>query len=62
MLNVLKKLVRDEAGQDLAEYGIALAIIAVGAGAAAVLIAQDVNTLWTNAQSDIAAAAGAAGN
>lgn len=62
MLNVLKKLVRDEAGQDLAEYGIALAIIAVGAGAAAVLIAQDVNTLWENAQSDIAAAAGAAGN
>lgn len=62
MLNVLKKLVRDEAGQDLAEYGIALAIIAVGAGAAAVLIAQDVNVLWTNAQSDISAAAGAAGN
>ena len=27
MFDVLKKLVRDEAGQDLAEYGIALAVI-----------------------------------
>lgn len=57
MLNVLRKLVRDEAGQDLAEYGIALAIIAVGAGAIAVAIATDVETLWSNAQDDIATAA-----
>jgi Flp pilus assembly pilin Flp len=54
MLNVLKKLVRDEAGQDLAEYGIALAIIAAGAGAAAVLIAGNVEQLWTQASTVIA--------
>ena len=58
MLKIMKKLVRDEAGQDLAEYGIALAIIAVGAGAAAVIIAGDVNTLWSNAQTVINTAAG----
>ena len=56
MINLLKKLIRGESGQDLAEYGIALAVIAVGAGLVAVAIAGDVNTLWTNAQTAIAAA------
>jgi Flp pilus assembly pilin Flp len=59
MLSVLKKLVRDEAGQDLAEYGIALAVIAVGAAAIAVAIGTDVNTLWSNAQSQIDSAVNA---
>jgi Flp pilus assembly pilin Flp len=53
MLNQMKKLVWDESGQDLAEYGIALAVIAGGAAAAAVIIAGLVNNLWTNAQGDI---------
>ncbi len=56
MTNLITKLVRDERGQDLAEYGIALAVIAVGAGAVAVAIAGNVQTLWTNAQTAIAAA------
>jgi Flp pilus assembly pilin Flp len=50
MLSTLKNLVRDESGQDLAEYGIALAVIAVGAAAIAVAIGTDVNTLWSNAR------------
>lgn len=50
MLKLVKKLVREDAGQDLAEYGIALAVIAVGAAAIAVAIGTDVNTLWSNAQ------------
>ena len=53
MFEVIKKLVRDEAGQDLAEYGIALAVIAVGAAAIAVAIGTDVNQLWSNAQTQI---------
>jgi len=57
MVNLFKKLVRDEAGQDLAEYGIALAVIAVGAAAIAVAIGTDVNTLWSKAQGPIHAAA-----
>ncbi len=56
MANLIKGLLQDERGQDLAEYGIALAVIAVGAGAVAVAIAGNVNTLWTNAQTAIAAA------
>jgi Flp pilus assembly pilin Flp len=59
MLSTLKNLVRDESGQDLAEYGIALAVIAVGAAAIAVAIGTDVNTLWSNAQTDISDAVAA---
>jgi Flp pilus assembly pilin Flp len=53
MVALLKKLVVEESGQDLAEYGIALAVIAAGAAAIAVVIAGDVNTLWSNANSAI---------
>jgi Flp pilus assembly pilin Flp len=53
MFSVLKRLVRDESGQDLAEYGIALAVIAVAVGAVAVAISTDVGTLWSNAQTAI---------
>jgi pilus assembly protein Flp/PilA len=56
MLSILKKLVREESGQDLAEYGIALAVIAVGVGALAITISGNVNTLWTNASTAIASA------
>ena len=55
-MELLKKLFRDESAQDLAEYGIALAVIAVGAGLIAVAIAGDVSTLWANAQTAIASA------
>jgi Flp pilus assembly pilin Flp len=53
VFNLINKLVKDESGQDLAEYGIALAVIAVTAGAIAVAIAGDVGTLWQNAQTAI---------
>jgi len=53
VFNLINKLVKDENGQDLAEYGIALAVIAVTAGAIAVAIAGDVGTLWGNAQTAI---------
>ena len=57
MTALVKKLIADEAGQDLAEYGIALAVIGVVAGAAAVVIARDVGTLWSSAQTIIDSAA-----
>jgi Flp pilus assembly pilin Flp len=58
MLSFVKRLIVEESGQDLAEYGIALAVIALGAAAAAVVIAGDVNTLWNNASDAISAAVG----
>ena len=53
MLMVLKRLVRDESGQDLAEYGIALAVIAGIVALIAVAIGQDVQTLWQRGQNAI---------
>lgn len=46
MVKFIKRFLSEESAQDLAEYGIALAVIAVGAAAAAVIIAGDVQTLW----------------
>ena len=57
MLKLISKLIRDERAQDLAEYGIALAVIGAGAALAAVAIAGDVNTLWSVADSVISNAA-----
>jgi Flp pilus assembly pilin Flp len=57
MLKVLRRLVREESAQDLAEYGIALATISILAGIAAVFIAGDVGSLWSRAQSVIDSAA-----
>ena len=57
MMELMKKLVADDAGQDLAEYGIALAVIGTIAAAAAIVIAQDVGTLWSRANSVISSAA-----
>jgi len=47
----------EEVGQDLAEYGIALAVIGTIAAAAAIVIAKDVGTLWSKAQNVIDSAA-----
>jgi len=57
---MLKQLISDEAAQDLAEYGIALMVIAAGTSAVAVLIAGDIQTLWTSAQAVLSTVAGAA--
>lgn len=57
MLSLLTRLVSEEDAQDLAEYGIALAVIGLVAGAVAVAISTDVGTLWSNAQSVIHASA-----
>ena len=57
MLTLLRKLVAEENAQDLAEYGIALAVIGIVAAAAALVIATDVGTLWSRAESIITSAA-----
>ena len=57
MNDMIRRLVSDDSGQDLAEYGIALAIIGVIAAAAAIVIARDVGSLWSRAQSVIDSAA-----
>jgi Flp pilus assembly pilin Flp len=58
MFKLSRRWFTDESGQDLAEYGIALAVISVLAGLAAVVIATDVGTLWSQAQTIINSATG----
>ena len=49
MTRTLRRLLRETGAQDLAEYGIALAVIAAGAGLIAVAIGGNTATLWTRA-------------
>jgi hypothetical protein len=56
-MTFLKKMLSEKKGQDLAEYGIALAVIGAGAAAAALVIATNVNSLWSAANTIIATAA-----
>ena len=50
MRAMLRHLLRNESGQDFAEYGIALAVIAGTAVLIAVAIGQDVQSLWQSGQ------------
>jgi len=53
MLTLLKKLAREESGQDLAEYAIALAVITLAVIAAVQLVGTNVRLVWQNAASTI---------
>ncbi len=53
MLTLLKNLVREESGQDLAEYAIALAVITLAAIFAVKLVGTSVANLWNNASSTL---------
>jgi Flp pilus assembly pilin Flp len=58
MKELLKKLIVDDSAQDMAEYGIALAVVGLVAALAALAIANNVGTLWSKANSIISTAAG----
>ncbi len=53
----VRRFVRSKRGQDLAEYGIALAVIGGLVTAISVIIAGNVNDLWNTANTIIATAA-----
>jgi Flp pilus assembly pilin Flp len=61
MWNLIEKLVKDESGQDLAEYGIALGVITVAVGAAVVAFGAQLSDIWTTATTRVATAAGLGG-
>ena len=46
----IKDLLKGDQGQDLAEYAIALGVIAIGVVLISAAIGGDVNTIWSNAQ------------
>jgi Flp pilus assembly pilin Flp len=55
MKHLLKLLWQDQKGQDLTEYALLLALIALGAIVSMKTIASTINSVYTNAASKIAA-------
>jgi Flp pilus assembly pilin Flp len=51
---MLKNFLRDEQGQDLIEYTLLLAFVALTAAALLVSIQGSVSSIWTNASSRLA--------
>ena len=56
MIKLAKRLWQDEQGQDLAEYGIALAVIAGGVALIVATLGGQIQQLWTNGQQAVQAA------
>ncbi|HTS49209.1 MAG TPA: Flp family type IVb pilin [Bryobacteraceae bacterium] len=59
-MNLLKNFLRDEQGQDLIEYTLLLAFVALASAALFISAGQSVNTIWTIANSRLNNAATAA--
>jgi Flp pilus assembly pilin Flp len=58
MKNLLKILWREQKGQDLTEYALLLALLALGAIASIGTMAKMINNVFSNAASNIGTAAG----
>ena len=56
MRNLIAKLIKDESGQDLAEYAIALGVIAVGVVAVVTGLGAKVSAMFTAASAALPAA------
>lgn len=56
-MNILKNFLRDEQGQDLIEYTLLLAFVALASAALFISAGTSVNQIWCIANSRLAAAA-----
>ena len=56
-MTLARRLIRDERGQDLAEYAIALAVITIAVIAAVQLVGTRLTTLWNQAATTLQNAA-----
>ena len=59
-MNFLKNFWMDESGQDMVEYTLLLAFVALAAGGAYVNIGRNISGIWSKATKDIQNAATAA--
>jgi len=62
MLNVMKRLWHDEQGQDLIEYTLLMAFVALASAALFISSGTYVSQIWSTGNSSLSAAAGAAGS
>jgi Flp pilus assembly pilin Flp len=58
MKDLLKLLWQEQNGQDLTEYALLLALLALGAITSIGMVAKTINNLFANAASNIATATG----
>ena len=56
-MKLLKRLWKEEEGQDLVEYGLLVVLIALGAIAGMRALATDINTVFGSAGTDLTSAA-----
>ncbi|HWR50886.1 MAG TPA: hypothetical protein VN428_07245 [Bryobacteraceae bacterium] len=54
---MLKRFIRDESGQDLIEYTLLLAFVAMAAAAIFISAGNSITQIWTNAQTRLEQAA-----
>ena len=59
-MTFLKNFLKNEEGQDMVEYTLLLAFVALAAGAAYVTIGNTISNIWSKAQVDISNAAAVA--
>ncbi|MBA3585271.1 MAG: Flp family type IVb pilin [Gemmatimonadetes bacterium] len=62
MSHALKAIWVDDSGQDLAEYGLLVALIAIVVIAALTVLGQNINTLFTGVANVMTGVAGGGGN
>jgi len=60
MLNVMKRLWQNEQGQDLIEYTLLMAFVALASAALFISSGQSVSAIWSDTSTDLDAAAVAA--
>ncbi len=57
---MIKNFIRDEQGQDLIEYTLLLAFVALASAALFISAGGSINTIWSTANSQLSAAAASA--
>ncbi len=62
MHTLLRRLIQDDTGQDLIEYGLLAAFIAVGSVAVITSIGSGVNSVYSTSNTSVQAAAAAVGS
>jgi Flp pilus assembly pilin Flp len=60
MLNVMKGLWQDQQGQDLIEYTLLMAFVALASAALFISSGQSISAIWSDSNSELAAASTAA--
>ena len=60
MMTYLKNFLRDEQGQDLVEYTLLLAFVALASAALFIAAGSSINTIWRTASNQLSKAAACA--